>query len=98
MLMQLTVDDGTNDLRLLKLAFCYFCLRPPPGCASWAPKSPTYLVNLAITNASSARKSGVRRKSSRGRLEDTSGGRGLEGRASRAGDGGNAATEEETDS
>lgn len=74
------------------------CLRPPRLRLAEAPaelprkdSSPTYLVNLSITNASGggARPPAVQGSES-DRLEGT-GSRGPDGRASRAGEGGNAA-------
>lgn len=76
----LTIDDGTDDLDA----------RVSEKESAEASTQPPYLVNLAITDTASAGESAVDRESERSRADNTRS-RGREGRASRAGEGGNAA-------
>jgi hypothetical protein len=89
----LTVDDGTDDLRTVGLARSLVRVgyARATGMVSGAARS--HLVNLAGANAGSARPSAGDGKSESGRSEGTSR---KDGRASRAGEGGNAAAEGKT--
>ena len=105
---QLTINDGTNNLRSIhrqqllrvksgerrpKIVVHDRVLSRSGQRSRWAWLA-AHLVNLAITDTSGARESAVDRETDGRRANGSSGCRGREGRACRAGDGGNAAIEQ----